>query len=107
MPPALSLVEACKRKVRRAELVEIYECLGFFWILEKGRIWSINVNLWDFTCRLCGWMIIGMSIDKIGMKFVTIVFLNPSAIMTDRVTEAVDIMQIWLRGSRHVDLLRD
>ena len=35
---ALSLSEACKREVWRAELVEIFECVGFFWILEKGRI---------------------------------------------------------------------
>jgi len=46
---AFSLAEACKREVGRAELVEIFEYLEFFWILEKGRIWSINVNLWDFA----------------------------------------------------------
>ena len=66
--PALSLAETCRREVGRAKLVEIFalessECLGFSWILEKGRIWSINVNLWDLAWRLCDWMTTGVSID--------------------------------------------
>jgi len=30
--PALSLAGSCQRKVGSAELVEIFECLAFFWI---------------------------------------------------------------------------
>ena len=41
--PALSLAETCRRKVGRAELVEIFECLEFFWILVM--IWPIDANL--------------------------------------------------------------
>ena len=50
--PAFLLAEACRRKVRRAELVEIFECFGFFWmhwiLLDVGEgedLRSINLNL--------------------------------------------------------------
>ena len=42
---ALSLAEACSKEVGTTELVELFKCLEFFWILAKGRIWPINVNL--------------------------------------------------------------
>jgi len=64
-------------------LVEIFECLEFFWKLEKERIWSIIVNLWDFAWRLRGWMTASVSINFIGMKSMTVIFLNPDAIMTE------------------------
>jgi len=61
--PTLSLARAYMREARRSKLVEIRECLEFFLILMKGRIWSINANLFDFSWRLCGWMTAGVLID--------------------------------------------
>ena len=56
MPTALSLAEACKREVRRAELIETLKHLEFFLMFVKERIWSINANLLDLPGdRVDGW----------------------------------------------------
>ena len=56
-----SLAEVYKRELGRVEFVEIFKCLKFFLMLVKERIWSINVNLMNFS--LCGWITAGTSIN--------------------------------------------
>jgi len=46
MSPALSLTEVCKREEERVELVEIFEYLEFFLIIEKERIWY-NMQIFE------------------------------------------------------------